>query len=75
MKGWDGTLASYSCPNACGSKIMQHDSEDWYKTGDPSKGCPWVSIFASARCDAKGWDGRFAYEACVRACDDVPVDL
>mmetsp|Transcript_8295 Transcript_8295/g.25709 ORF Transcript_8295/g.25709 Transcript_8295/m.25709 type:complete len:334 (+) Transcript_8295:93-1094(+) len=47
------------------------DSTSWYKNGEPSKDCSWVANFASARCDAKGWDGSLASDSCLRACEEV----
>lgn len=71
VKGSDGTLGSYSCPDACGLDGTIVDSTSWYKNDEPDKDCVWVHRFASARCDAKGEDGTFAYEACVRSCSDI----
>ncbi|KAJ8608079.1 hypothetical protein CTAYLR_009627 [Chrysophaeum taylorii] len=73
VKGWDGTIGSYSCPDACGLQVTVSDSEDWYKNGEPSKDCAWVSQYASARCEVKGWDGSFAADSCPFACSALLV--
>ena len=44
------------------------DAATWYKNGDTAKDCAWVSRLADPRCDVKGWDDTWAYEACLTAC-------
>lgn len=39
------------------------DSDSWYKNGNPAFDCTWVKAWAP-RCDAKGYDGTLASEAC-----------
>jgi len=46
------------------------DSLTWFKTGEPSKSCLWVSTFLPNRCQVKGDDQRLAIEACRLSCDD-----
>ncbi|KAJ8608080.1 hypothetical protein CTAYLR_009628 [Chrysophaeum taylorii] len=65
-KGVDRSLASYSCPAACGSEC--NDVTAWYKKGATSKNCAWVSVYPSGRCDVKGWDGTMSDYACPDAC-------
>ena len=72
-KGHDGTVASYSCPVACGFNTTYVDNPAWYKKSDPSKDCKWVSTFATARCDVVGWNDEIAMadSMCERACYGV----
>mmetsp|Transcript_18644 Transcript_18644/g.28091 ORF Transcript_18644/g.28091 Transcript_18644/m.28091 type:complete len:482 (-) Transcript_18644:420-1865(-) len=71
LKGNDDTTASYSCPSACGTDTSLTDSELWYKNGDSSKTCAWVSAYAEVRCDTVGWDNSLASESCPYACASI----
>lgn len=73
VKGADRSLASYSCPRACGTSC--HDDLGWHKTDEPDKGCAWVSAFSEARCDTKGEDGTLASYSCPTACDMMVESL
>ncbi|KAJ8605236.1 hypothetical protein CTAYLR_000498 [Chrysophaeum taylorii] len=53
---YDGVLGSSSC----------EDSTSWYKEGEPSKDCLWVSEW-TPRCQAKG-SGILADSACPASC-------
>ncbi|KAJ8613778.1 hypothetical protein CTAYLR_008856 [Chrysophaeum taylorii] len=44
------------------------DEAEWYKEGDQTKNCSWVSVLSTKRCSVKGADGRFAYEGCRGSC-------
>ncbi|KAH8051320.1 hypothetical protein JL720_15191 [Aureococcus anophagefferens] len=45
-------------PTACA------DRDDWYKKAQPWKDCPWVAALLPSRCEAKGDDDTYAWEAC-----------
>ena len=56
------------------SLTSSSDSTSWFKKGEPSRDCAWVAAFTRGdtvrpRCDAKGWDNSFAYDACPTTCD------
>jgi len=66
-----------SLENKQGQRKLQicEDSTEWYKTGEPSKGCSWVATYSSARCGllggsdgVRGWDGSSAADACAYTC-------
>ncbi|KAJ8601525.1 hypothetical protein CTAYLR_008012 [Chrysophaeum taylorii] len=73
--GADGTYAYESCKASCaacyeaitGSECA--NSASWYKRGDPSKHCDWISSFVPKRCVVKGDDDEWAFEQCPVACD------
>ena len=49
---------------------------EWHKNNEPTQDCAWAAAHAP-RCDARGWDGRFAWEACEEVvcsdCDACPA--
>ncbi|KAH8056776.1 hypothetical protein JL721_9894 [Aureococcus anophagefferens] len=49
-------------PTACA------DRDDWYKKAQPWKDCPWVAALLPSRCEAKGDDDTYAWEACRVTC-------
>ncbi|KAJ8613647.1 hypothetical protein CTAYLR_003130 [Chrysophaeum taylorii] len=49
------------------------NSASWYKTGDPSKDCDWVSEW-EPRCDTKGEGAILASAACPLACGECAVN-
>ena len=51
------------------------DSVSWYMTSAPSRTCDWVGELPSTRCDAKGLDGRLAYEECLESCGCTPAPV
>lgn len=53
-----------------------HNSETWFKTGEPHKTCGWVADFPK-RCSVKGHTTEYAFEVCHGACgncDEPCVD-
>ena len=66
IKGSDRTVPSYSCPATCGTRC--DDRDDWYKNGDETKDCAWVSVLPSKRCATMGFDEVSAADACPTAC-------
>jgi len=71
VKGWDGNFAWYACPVACGLDATLVDDMLWFKAGEPSKTCSWVSQFPEARCTVRGWSGDLASVGCPLACSQV----
>ena len=75
--GADGKLAYEACPaacRACGDAFGEcADDVDFFKKGDPAKGCEWIASTTDAavkaqRCLAKGEDAGYAFLACPVAC-------
>ncbi|KAJ8613007.1 hypothetical protein CTAYLR_004045 [Chrysophaeum taylorii] len=50
------------------------DSESWFKNGEPSKNCAWVSEYVPIRCDVKGEDATLAMDACEDSCAGASID-
>lgn len=65
-EGYDGTLASESCMETCGTCDCV-DDPSWYKSNRPDKDCDWVSAYTS-RCSKMGEDGRDGYTGCPLTC-------
>mmetsp|Transcript_25999 Transcript_25999/g.79983 ORF Transcript_25999/g.79983 Transcript_25999/m.79983 type:complete len:742 (-) Transcript_25999:42-2267(-) len=75
--GADGKFAYEACPaacRACGGAFGEcADDVDFFKKGDPAKGCEWIASATDAavkaqRCLAKGEDAGYAFLACPVAC-------
>jgi hypothetical protein len=67
VKGEDKVLASYACPNACGTASCG-DDVTWHKRDEPEKTCAWVSVFPRKRCFVRSDDKTMAKVACPIAC-------
>ena len=55
------TAAPYA-PTAVPTVCPHKDDEDWFKTGEPSKNCEWVSEFTPTRCESAS-KSNFAAES------------